>query len=57
MQLCDIAGEPIKVCHAHSGEKSLLDQDIPAVAMAHPDGNFASSNLYSAIAAGNYPEW
>lgn len=40
-----------------SGEKYLLDEDIGKVAMAHPDGSSASSDLYTAIDAKEYPEW
>jgi catalase len=34
-----------------------MDQDIPKLAAAQPDGNFASKDLYASIAAGNFPEW
>lgn len=40
-----------------AGEKYLLDEEIGSVAMAHPDGSFASEDLYTAIDNGNYPEW
>ncbi|BDA45347.1 Catalase isozyme C [Coccomyxa sp. Obi] len=39
------------------GEMYLLDQDIGKVAMAHPDGSFATEDLFTAIEANNYPEW
>ena len=42
---------------ASAGERILLDQDIPKVAAVQPDGNFASKDLYTSIAAGNFPEW
>ncbi|CAL8471049.1 g10591 [Coccomyxa elongata] len=39
------------------GEKYLLDEDIGMVAMAHPDGSFATEDLFTEIEANNYPEW
>jgi catalase len=39
------------------GERSLLDSDIGQIASQHPDGSFASQDLYDAIQANNFPEW
>ncbi len=41
----------------HAGEQNLLEEDIGAVASQHPDGSFASQDLYEAIQANNFPEW
>ena len=46
-----------KLLKHDAGEKSLLDQDIPSLASKYPNGDFATSDLYSAIAAGNFPQW
>ena len=40
-----------------TGEKNLLDSDIPALAANSPDGAFARQDLVDAIAGGNFPEW
>lgn len=40
-----------------SGEQYLLDEDIGKVAMAHPDGSFATEDLFTSIEAKNNPEW
>ncbi len=58
------AVRPSNHLNAHSlvlehaaGEKSLLDQDIPSLVSKFPNGDFATSDLYSAISAGNFPQW
>lgn len=39
------------------GEKYLLDDDVGKVAMDHPDGSFATEDLFTEIEAKNYPVW
>ena len=40
-----------------TGEKNLLDGDVPALAAKSPDGAFARQDLVDAISSGNFPEW
>ena len=51
-------GLSLQLCHSTStGEKNLLDSDIPALAAKSPDGAFARQDLVDAIAGGIFPEW
>lgn len=43
--------------NSSTGEKNLLDADIPALAAKSPDGAFARQDLVDAISSGNFPEW
>ena len=42
---------------SRTGEASLQDSDIPALAAKYPDGSFATKDLVDAINNGTFPQW